>query len=235
MTPLLYAAIAVVGNIVGGVVVIRAAKGGLRAIQGSLAFSAGFMIAVALLGMLPHAFEAGGDEAAVWVLIGYLLVHFTQHTLVPHFHFGEETHHVSKGTGYAAMGGLLLHMLFDGVAIASGFAVSTELGFLLFVAILLHKLPEGVTIASIQLASGFDGRTALISAALLGLATVVGVVVHDAVAFLAAHGLALSAGVTIYVAASNLVPEFQHKRGKWLPLIFFIGAGSYFLARMAVQ
>ncbi|MDH3479830.1 MAG: hypothetical protein OEO20_16155, partial [Gemmatimonadota bacterium] len=46
------------------------------------------------------------------------------------------------------------------------------------------------------------------------------------VGFLSAHGLALSAGVTIYVAASNLVPEFQGKKGYGLPIAFFVGAGS---------
>ena len=50
----------------------------------------------------------------------------------------------------------------------------------------------------------------------------------DTVAFLAAHGLAISAGVTIYVAASNLVPEFQHKSGWSLPVAFFLGAGGFF-------
>jgi ZIP family zinc transporter/zinc and cadmium transporter len=232
MTPLLYALVAATGNIAGGLVVARGARGGLKVIHGFVAFGAGFMVAVALLGMLPHAFAVGGERAAVFVLIGYLLVHFTQHTLVPHFHFGEETHSISRITGVSALVGLLLHTFFDGVAIASGFAVSTELGFLLFIAILLHKLPEGVTITSIQLAGGMGRAGAIASAGLLGLATVVGVVVHDAVDFLAANGLALSAGVTIYVAASNLVPEFQHRRGRWMPLMFFVGAGSYFVVRM---
>lgn len=231
MTPLLYAAVAAVGNVVGGLAVARGARGSLRLIHGFVAFGAGFMVAVALLGMLPEAFALGGERAAVYVLLGYLLVHFTQHTLIPHFHFGEERHPVSKATGVTALAGLLLHTFFDGVAIASGFAVSSELGLLLFIAILLHKLPEGVTISSIQLAGGSGQAGAVGSAGLLGLATVIGVLLHDAVGFLAAHGLALSAGVTIYVAASNLVPEFQHQRGRWLPLMFFLGAGSYFVAK----
>ncbi len=69
------------------------------------------------------------------------------------------------------------------------------------------------------------------SAALLGIATVVGVLATDWFAFLAVRGLALSAGVTIYVAASNLVPEFQGKKGWRLPLMFFIGAGGFLLTK----
>jgi ZIP family zinc transporter/zinc and cadmium transporter len=45
-------------------------------------------------------------------------------------------------------------------------------------------------------------------------------------------GLALSAGVTLYVAASNLVPEFQSKPGLRMPISFFAGCGLYFAARM---
>jgi ZIP family zinc transporter/zinc and cadmium transporter len=45
-------------------------------------------------------------------------------------------------------------------------------------------------------------------------------------------GLALSAGVTLYVAASNLVPEFQAKLGWRMPISFFAGCGLFFAARM---
>jgi hypothetical protein len=55
--------------------------------------------------------------------------------------------------------------------------------------------------------------------------------VTDRVGFLAAHGLALSAGVTIYVAASNLVPEFQGKQGWGLPVAFFLGAAGFFATK----
>ena len=48
---------------------------------------------------------------------------------------------------------------------------------------------------------------------------------------LAQHGLPLAAGVTLYVAASNLVPEFQSKRGWSLALYFFGGCGLFLMAR----
>ena len=136
-------------------------------------------------------------------------MHLAQHVLTPHFHFGEETHRVSASAGVVGAAGLSLHTFFDGVAIASGFLVSGRLGLLVFLAVLLHKLPEGVTIASVMLAGGGSRRRALGAAGVLGLATVLGVLLTEQVAPLARHGLALSAGVTLYVAASNLVPEFQ--------------------------
>jgi hypothetical protein len=50
------------------------------------------------------------------------------------------------------------------------------------------------------------------------------VLVTGLLADLALHGLAVSAGMTLYVAASNLVPEFQAKQGWGRPLAFFTGA-----------
>jgi len=226
---LVFAFIAALGNVFGGVVAVRGAKLGLQIVAGFVAFGAGFMLAVAIVEVLPEAFERGGAAAAPIVLLGYLLVHLSQHAATEHFHFGEETHQVTRAAGVSALIGLLLHTFFDGVAIASGFAVSTELGVLLFLAIVLHKLPEGLTIASLQIAGGASTRAALASSAVLGVATIVGVLATSWVGFLAVHGLALSAGVTIYVAASNLVPEFQNKKGWQLPVAFFLGAGGFFV------
>ena len=234
-TALWYAIAAAAGNVLGGVAVARSARAGLRFIEGLVAFGAGFMLSVAIVEILPEAFARGGGSAAVYVLFGYLLVHLSQHTATEHFHFGEETHQVTRVAGLTALIGLLLHTFFDGVAIASGFAVSSELGLLVFFAILLHKLPEGVTISSLQMAVGRSRGQAVGAAAVLGVATVAGVLLTDAVGFLAAHGLALSAGVTIYVAASNLVPEFQAKPGWRLPAAFFAGAAVFFLTREGLR
>jgi ZIP family zinc transporter/zinc and cadmium transporter len=235
VTPFFFALVAAAANVAGGLAVTRSARRGLKVIEGFVAFGAGYMLAVAIAEVLPEALAGGGSRAAAFVLLGYLLVHLSQHTLTPHFHFGEETHPVSHAAGVSALVGLLLHTFFDGVAIASGFAVSTELGLLLFIAIFLHKLPEGVTISSIQVAGGTSPRAALGSAALLGLATVLGVLATDYVGFLTQHGLALSAGVTIYVGASNLVPEFQGKPGWRLPVAFFTGAGVFFATREVLE
>jgi ZIP family zinc transporter/zinc and cadmium transporter len=225
-----YALAAAAGNVAGGLCAVRGLRLGLQLIEGLLAFGAGFMLSVAIVEVLPEAFARGGESAAAFVLLGYLLVHLTQHTATQHFHFGEETHAVTKVAGMTALIGLLLHTFFDGVAIASGFAVSGQLGVLLFLAVLLHKLPEGVTICSLQVKAGRSAGQAIGSAAILGAATILGVVLTDTVAPLATHGLALAGGVTIYVAASNLVPEFQGKRGWQLPVAFFLGAGAFFAA-----
>lgn len=230
-----YAVIAAFGNVVGALAVTRRAVRELVLIEHFLAFGAGFMLAVAIVEVLPEAFARSGSAAPALVLAGYLAVHLTQHTLTPHFHFGEETHAVHHPAGGSALVGLLLHTFFDGVAIASAFLVRPALGVMVFLAIFLHKLPEGVTIASLFLAVGRTPTQAIAAAASLGVATLIGVVVTDRVGFLVQHGLALSAGVTIYVAASNLVPEFQGKRGWKLPAAFFMGAAAFIATKWLVD
>ncbi|HUC41453.1 MAG TPA: ZIP family metal transporter [Gemmatimonadales bacterium] len=232
---LLYALVAAAGNVLGALAVTRRAARELRVIELLVAFGAGFMLSVAIVELLPEAFARSGRLAPALVLLGYLAVHFTQHTLTPHFHFGEETHPVSSIAGTSALVGLLLHTFFDGVAIASAFLVRPELGIMVFVAIFLHKLPEGVTISSLMMAGGRTRGRAVGAAALLGIATVLGVVLTEEVAFLVQHGLAISAGVTIYVAASNLVPEFQGKKGWKLPAAFFAGAALFFFTKMILD
>ena len=199
-----------------------------------VALSAGFMLSVAILDLAPEAIQQHGSGAAPLILLGFLLVHLTQHTLVPHFHFGEEVHEVSRSVSMSALAGLLLHTFVDGVAITSGFKVDASLGFLVFVAILMHKLPEGLAISSIFLASGASRRRALFAGALLGIATIVGGLMTSVVAPLGKYGLALAAGVSLYVGASNLVPEFQAKRDWKLQGSFFAGAALYFLARFVI-
>jgi ZIP family zinc transporter/zinc and cadmium transporter len=189
------------------------------------------MIGVALLDLLPEAVVAHGVGAAWLVLLGYVLVYVTQHVLVPHFHFGEEVHAVTARVSVSALAGLLLHTFVDGMAIASGFEVSPRLGALVAAAIGLHKVPEGVAIASLFLKAGWSSRAALAAALALGVATLLGTLLTMTTTLLQSVGLALAGGVTLYVGATNLVPEFQAKRDPLLPLAFGLGLLTLILAR----
>jgi ZIP family zinc transporter/zinc and cadmium transporter len=230
-----YAIAAAGANVLGAVAVAWRAKWSVRALETMIAFAAGFMLSVAMIEILPEAIAQSGRVAAAAVLAGYLLVHLTQHTFVHHFHFGEETHQVTSTVGISALAGLMLHTFFDGVAIASAFRIDATVGALVFIAVLLHKLPEGLAISSIFLAAGASRRRALAAAALLGLTTIVGAVMTEQLGFLRVHGLGLSAGVMLYVGASNLVPEFQAKRAWSLQLTFFAGCALFVVARLVAQ
>ncbi len=197
-----------------------------------VALGAGFMLATSIVEMVPASVAMSGKKAAFLLLCGYLIIHFFEHTLSPHFHFGEETHHdefVQAHKGYSVLVGLTIHTFFDGIAIASGFLVSNWLGWIIFLAVFLHKIPEGFTVASVMLASGRSRRTAWGASVLLGAATVAGVLMMAAFRHGVSAGLPLSAGVTIYVAASDLIPEVNKEPGVKMALLVFIGVGCLFL------
>ncbi|MBZ5567366.1 MAG: ZIP family metal transporter [Acidobacteriia bacterium] len=197
-----------------------------------VALGSGFMLATALMEMVPESVRLRGRDAGFLVLVGYLIVHFFEHTVSPHFHFGEETHEdefVQKHKSWSVLLGLVIHTFFDGIAIASGFLVSTGLGWVIFFAVFLHKIPEGFTVASVMLASGRSRALAWGSSVLLGAATLLGVLTMVITRQAVSVGLPVSAGVTIYVAASDLIPEVNREPGIKMALVVFLGVGCLFL------
>jgi zinc and cadmium transporter len=197
-----------------------------------VALGAGFMLATALVEVYPASLALRGKSAAFLVLAGYLIIHFFEHTVTPHFHFGEETHKeqfIHGHKGYSVLMGLIIHTFFDGIAIASGFLVSNWLGWIIFFAIFLHKIPEGFTVASVMLASGRSRGIAWGASMVLGAATFAGVLTMVLLRREVSFGLPLSAGVTIYVAASDLIPEVNREPGAGVALVVFLGVGLVFL------
>ena len=197
-----------------------------------VALGSGFMLATALLEMMPESMQLAGSKAPLLIVAGYFLVHLFEHTVTPHFHFGEETHaeeFVAAHTGYSVLLGLAIHTFFDGIAIASGFLVSSWLGWVIFLAVFLHKIPEGFTAASVMIASGRSKRVALAASAFLGAATLAGVLTMAVFRTQLSYGLPLSAGVTLYVAASDLIPEVNKEPGIAMAALVFIGVGVLFV------
>ncbi len=216
------------GNLLGGYFVVYH-HWERRFLQYFLALGAGYMLAVAFLEVIPESVRLAGDAAFLYVLIGFFLIHLFEHTIAPHFHFGEETHCEEVSHHHARttlLLGLAIHTFFDGVAIAAGFLVSNWLGVVIFVAIFLHKLPEGFTVASVVLASGQSRRNALLASGLLGAATLLGVLLTTALSSQLSYALPLSGGVTLYVAATDLLPEVNREPGWRMALLVFVGLAS---------
>jgi len=224
---LVFGVVAAAGNLLGGVFVVR--RNWSRSfLHYFVALGGGYMIAVALVDIIPESVRLDGDRAFLFVLAGYFLVHLFEHILAPHFHFGEETHTemMRHHRARAVLLGLAIHTFFDGVAIASGFLVSTWLGSVIFVAIFLHKLPEGFTIASVALANGQGRGRAIAGAGALGAATLLGVLVTSLLQSQLRYALPLSGGVTLYVAATDLLPEVNREPGWRTALLVFVGVAT---------
>jgi zinc and cadmium transporter len=210
---------------VGGLIIIQR-HWERRYLRYFMAVGSGFMLATALVEMFPESLRVAPERAPVFIMLGYFLVHFFEHTVTLHFHFGEETHEgefLHSHKSYSVLLGLIVHTFFDGIAIASGFLISNWLGWLIFLAVFLHKIPEGFTVGSVMLASGRSRRIAFISSVILGASTLLGVLTMRVLSPMLHVGLPLSTGVTLYVAASDLIPEVNKEPGIKVALLVFVG------------
>ncbi len=237
----LCAAGAALGNVAGGALIVTKFRRREKLLTQLVAFGGGFMLAAALLKMVPASMALSANHAPAMFLIGYFATHFFEHVLGEHIHLGDDPHDPHCGhcahddLGALTVVGLCVHALFDGVAIASGFAVSASLGVLMFVAVLLHKIPEGSTVASVVLQAGHSGTAAMAASLTLAAATLIGSL---AMAFapptLIPYGLPFATGVTIHVAASDLIPEVNELRGVRMALVVIAGAVTFWVTEVAL-
>ena len=227
---------AALANTVGGLIV-TSNKWAHNSLRYFIALGAGFMLGTVFLEMFPESM-ALTNAAPILVLLGYVIVHIFEHTFASHLHFGEETHRdelINPVVGISALVGMLVHTFFDGVAIGAGFLVSESVGVLIFLAVLLHKIPDGFTISSIAISSGRSSRSALGAAMSLGVSTLVGVLAVHLIGGSVSYALPLSTGSTLYVAATDLMPEVNREKGVKMAFIVFAGMGLFLLVRMAAQ
>lgn len=253
---LLFGLLAGLANVLGGLILFPATlrhnyKLYLRYL---LALGAGFMLAVTFIEILPKTIALWQDGTAVspdglyvpmlLVLAGYMLTQFFEHTIAPHFHLGEEVHsdHVlTPSSAYTAVGGLLIHTFFDGVSIAAATHIDSRVGTLVFIAVFLHKFPEGFTIGSMVMAAGKGFREVVFATSMIGLATLLGIIVFHVIGSnfesAIAYALPIAGGVTLYVAASDLIPEVNHHGGKSpiVSLSVFAGVGIFFVTHFILH
>lgn len=253
---LAFGLLAGLGNVLGGAILFptKFRTSYRSSLKYLLALGAGFMLAVTFFEIIPktidlwqRAFPSESNSLSfpmLLVLGGYLLTQFFEHTIAPHFHLGEEVGDekvISTRSAYSGVGGLLIHTFFDGVSIAASSLIDIRIGLLVFVAVLLHKFPEGFTIGSMMLAAGKGRREVLIATSLIGLATLVGVLafyfIGKNVGLSVAYALPIACGVTLYVAASDLIPEVNHHGGKrpLVSLSVFAGVALFFGIHMLVH
>lgn len=232
-----------------------------RYIRYFVALGAGFMLAVAVADMVPESLRLNPHWGAWLLLAGVLLVQLVEHSFIAHFHFGEETHatiaaergegrdraiaaalapetsgqpslHGARLQPYSVVVGLAIHTFFDGLAIGSGFLVAPWLGWVLFAAIFMHKIPEGLTVASVMLAAGRSKNAALGSAVFIGACSVAGVLTLGWAPIGLPYAFPLAGGVTLYVAATDLLPEVNREPGLRMSAWVFVGAGVLLLLKV---
>lgn len=161
---------------------------GHRRMQVLLSLTAGVMLGVGLLHLLPHAYlELSGhlDTTMAWVLAGFFFMFLLERAFHGHAHHSADGshacdhdhhdhdvghhHHVPAATGpwawCGAFAGLALHSLADGAALAAsvgadgGHGPGLLAGFATFLAVVLHKPFDSAIIATLMASGGAAPRT----------------------------------------------------------------------------
>lgn len=223
--------IAALATLLGGWLVVRVMKNQTKLLRFLSGLAAGYLVAVTLVRLLPEAFEQSGMAAGFWALGGFLLVHVIEHGISPHFHYGEESHAHEGGItlGVLALVGLSLHSFMDGMSLTAASHTHSNLGLLVFLGILLHRIPEGATISSIFLARGFSSRGALVAALVLALAAISGAMVQNLCHIPLGPALGLAAGLSLYVASSDLLPQVQKEKGWKSTVALLLGTALFMM------
>lgn len=242
LTILLFGLIAAGAEILGGALVVLRKEWPRRVQEYLLALSAGFLLALVFFSLIPESLTFLGPVAPIYILVGFGVLHFFEHTIVGHLHFGEETHAevmVSKAASVSALTGLFIHAFFDGISISAGLEYNFFIGMLVFLAILLHKFPEGLTIASIMIAAQHPRKHAFLASLAIGVATLLGIIVVFLMSRLSESfvgiAFAFSAGAATYVGASDLIPEINRSGNRVTPLIVFGGMLLFYLSQMLLK
>lgn len=176
-----------------------------------LGFSAGAVIGVALLDLLPEAITLGGRGA--WPVTTMAAAGFLAYLVVDRAFLiaggGEAGHR-----GHFGAGSLTAHSVLDGLAIGLGFQVSPAVGAVLAIAVLAHDLADGMNTVNLSLAAAAGRRTAgrwLIADA---AAPMVGIAASRLISVgpgVLAQLMAIFAGFFLYIGASELLPDSHHR------------------------
>jgi zinc and cadmium transporter len=189
-----------------------------------VAFSAGSLIGGSFLHLIPEALARTGVRVGtfLWIIAGFSLFFLMEQFLNWHHHHAVVSDH-KKPVTYMILIADGLHNFIGGLAIASSFLVSTEVGAVTWIAAAAHEVPQELGDFGILVHGGWEKYRALlvnfISASMIlpgGLITYFISSEMDTT-FL----LPFAAGNFIYIAASDLIPEVKHEKRLSKNLIHF--------------
>ena len=200
--------------LIGGVVFLFNKSLSKTLAVNSVPFAAGVLITVSVLGLLPEALEMAGEKVFLIVLSSFFGAYFFEKIFFGIHHHEDHQHGKDyKSSVPLVIFGDTIHNLIDGVAIAASYLVSPGLGLVTAISTLLHEVPHEIGDFGILLKAGWRRRNILIVNALSASATIVGASLVYFSSFgdeLVGSLLALSAGVFLYLGASDFLPDVEY-------------------------
>lgn len=230
-----------VANVLGSYLAVLRHEPSQRFTAGTLGFSGGFVLAAALLEMVPASLERGPWMPAS-IAAGYLLIFLLEQFLNVHLHRlpdGSDPANIPLATGIASLIAFNTHDFIDGLAIGAAMVTDIGLGIMVFLAVLFHEVPVGFVIAAIMRGAGWSRRAALMAGVSLGLITLVGIVLPFWLGSISTVFsdvlLALATGTFVYLGATLLVPLSEAGKSRWITLLVVLGFAVFALSNWFVR
>ncbi|HLE97711.1 MAG TPA: ZIP family metal transporter [Candidatus Thermoplasmatota archaeon] len=232
-------------TLLAGVLVLVGRPTSERRVHLLLGATAGLLLAVALLDLVPEAIELEPD-AGVTMAAGVLALFLVRWLTGghDHTHGGEDDGHGHGGHGgraarLAVLAAVALgfHRLVDGFVLPATLGLESAAGLAAAAAILVHQFPDGIAAATLFVAAGWRRartvRGVAVLAVLTPLGALVGLLLADISGF-AGHLVALAAASFIFIALAELLPELRsHAQRHVVGIGFLLGyAGGFLVERL---
>jgi zinc and cadmium transporter len=206
-------------SLVGGLLLLRNKKSAKLLAKYATPFAAGALLGAAFFELIPEAIEKTVEgEASRWILGGILLFFLLEHFL-RWFHHHHE--HGTEGTAQAPLIiiGDSIHNLLDGVAIGAAFLINAPTGIVTALAVAAHEIPQEIGDFGLLLKYGYSRKKVLFINVITALMSTLGALVTFRLGNQASlplgQLLALTAGMFIYIAASDIIPTIhESSKGK---------------------
>jgi zinc transporter ZupT len=207
-----------ISTLLGGLFALRT-KGKLSLLLG---FSAGAVIGVAILDLLPTAIELSKQvynirKITSIVALGFMIYFLMDRSLL---WFNQINTNLKKITGLKGKVGaacLTLHSFIDGTAIGLAFRISPAIGSMVAIAVLVHDFSDGINTTNVILKENGNKKTAMKWLVINAVAPILGACStyyyelpkeHLGVLF------ALVSGFFLYIGASDFLPASQQRSPK---------------------
>ncbi len=206
----------VIGTSAGGLSVLMVKKIKDDIMSMLLGFSAGVMVSVTFIELIPESINEGSlITALIGMVLGIGIIGFID-LKFPHKHFTFHREGNKKKSKYLKTGillsiGIAMHNLPEGVAIGAGFIVDYSLGLTLAALMAVHNFPEGMAVGAAMCIGDVKGTKIFAVTALAGVPMGIGALIGGflgGVSDLALSlGLAFAAGAMLYIVFDELIPD----------------------------
>jgi len=231
----LFTLVAAAAALAGGYTAIRTKK----RLHLAMALTSGLVLGLVGFDLLPEIFEGAlrTRTDTVWPMLffvtGFLVFHIVEKTVL--VHGADESsyeQHSHPKLGMARAVALASHSFFDGLSIGVAFRISPTIGFTVALAVIGHRFADGFDTANFMLLHKNKVRQIFQLMALVVLAPIAGGVVSLFVQFSeSALSLYLGffAGVLMYIAASNILPQAHSKLSPYKTIGLTIAGVAFIL------